>query len=181
MIRLFLLFLLILSPNCSIAAEQINISLCIQRLMGGGFSVVDNDYTKIKRHELETRTIPTIEQINTVWIDVLKDIKETEMRNKAAILLKQVVAPYSQEERETWHRQVAEADKYLADINATTPLLDTMVALRGNTKAAQVQLIKDSQLAFEQTVGTILGWQQNRIDAIKAALTLEQVEAITWE
>ena len=162
-------------------ARDIDIAKCLRKIIPDHkFSVVDNDYTLIKKHELETRAIPTMEQITSVWLEVLKEIKEAEMRDKAALSLRQIVAPYSQEERETWHRQVAEAEAYLADPNATTLMLDALVAQRGNTKLDQATRIRGNRIVFEMAVGTILGIQQSKLDIIAAATTVEEVEAVTW-
>lgn len=110
----------------------------------------------------------------------VKTRKELEIRNAADAYLEQIVTPYHPKERETWHRQVAESEAYLADSNAPTPMIDAIVAQRGNTKLDQATRISNNRLAFETAVGTVLGRQQNRLDLIAMATTVEEFEAITW-
>jgi len=114
-------------------------------------------------------------------IPYLKSIKKQEMRDIGAGIFKSIVSPYSPEERETWHRQVSEAEAYLVDPLSSTPLLDALVLARGNTKEDQATRIVTNKLAFENMAGSILGNQQKKIDLIDAAMTVAEVESITWE
>ena len=76
---------------------------------------------------------------------------------EASRRLRGAVEKYSPEERETWPEQVAEANAYLADSTAATPLLSAIATARGITvqaMAERVLLLRDQHKA---DVARILG------------------------
>ena len=110
----------------------------------------------------------------------LKKEKERQIRKGGADIMLAITTPYTAEERDTWPIQVAEAKAYDADNNASIPMIDALVAGRGNTKADQVARILANEAAFKMAVGQILGIQQAKIDLVHAATTTAEVVAVTW-
>lgn len=84
----------------------------------------------------------------------------SDVRAEGARRLSMVAASYPLAERETWHKQLAEAEAYSLSQLAATPLLDAYVASSGETKAQIVARIIANDLAFSAATGAILGAQR---------------------
>lgn len=107
--------------------------------------------------------------------------KEAEIREWADEVMESIVTPYKPKERETWHRQVAEAEAYNINPSAPTPMLSALVLERGNTVADQAARILGNKAAFETAIGTIIGKQENRLDQIyNVNVTISSVRAVNW-
>ena len=92
----------------------------------------------------------------------------------------ELVAQYPQMERESWPQQEKEARAYLADPTAATPLLDALATARGVAKDVVAQKIVAKADAFAAAAGALIGKRQALEDAISAATTIEELEAISW-
>lgn len=91
---------------------------------------------------------------------------EQQIRNKYSVLMEQVVAPYSDKERETWPTQLKEADLWLNNNDADVPLINSMAVSRGITVELLVSKIKENESAYRTIIGSILGQQQKELDIL---------------
>ena len=80
-------------------------------------------------------------------------------------------------ERDTFHKQLAEAQAWTADPLTLTPLLDAIIAHSGEAKAELAAAIIANSAALEAAVGALLGKKRVHLDAIYALLTVEDVKA----
>jgi hypothetical protein len=103
-----------------------------------------------------------------VILDTTEKKKEQQcaIRQKYAMLMAQVVSPYTQIERETWFTQLSEANMYLADPTAVTPLITAMAAQRNVLLSDLVTWIKENEAAYRTAIGTLLGMQQKELDEL---------------
>ncbi len=109
-----------------------------------------------------------------------RDLVESRIRAEGSSRLQAIAAPYSEEERESWHKQEKEARAWLEDSSVSTPLLSAMAASRGISLEDMVLKVMENVETFEQASGAILGTQQKLLDELAAAQTLEEIEAIAW-
>lgn len=94
--------------------------------------------------------------------------------------MSQLVAGYPEREISSWPRQEKEARAYLADAAAPTPLLDSLSAARGVSKDIIAQKIVEKADAFAKAAGALIGKRQALEDAINAATTTAELEAVVW-
>lgn len=87
---------------------------------------------------------------------------------------------YPQAEIQSWPQQVKEADAYTADSQTPVPLLETIAAQRNLTVADLVQRVHAKVNAYAQASGYLIGKRQVLEDAIDAAASMQQLEAIVW-
>ena len=109
-----------------------------------------------------------------------KTLKLQEIITNFEQSLGQLANSYPQLERESWPQQEKEARAYLADPTASTPLLDALSAARGITKDTLAQKIVVKADQYTQAAGALIGKRQALEDAIDAATTITEVEAIKW-
>ena len=102
--------------------------------------------------------VPTEEQLNA--------LAAKRIRERYAIFMDSIAKPYSKTEQLTWDAQVKEADAYLADNQAATPLLTTMATHRGVTLEDLVTWVKENEMVFRIAIGTLLGQQQRELDLL---------------
>ena len=102
--------------------------------------------------------IPTEEQ--------LKALAAKRIREKYALLMDAIVKPYTKTEQLTWDAQVKEADAYIVNNQAATPMLTTMATHRGVTLEDLVTWVKENEMAFRIAIGTLLGQQQRELDIL---------------
>jgi len=95
-----------------------------------------------------------------------KLLDERQIRLHYATLMAQVVSPYTQIERETWFTQLSEANMYLADPTAVTPLITAMATQRNVLLSDLVTWIKENEAAYRTAIGTLLGMQQKELDEL---------------
>lgn len=91
-----------------------------------------------------------------------------------------ISAGYPSSEVLSWPKQEAEARAFTADAEAVTPLLDSLAAARGISKAELASRIIAKADLFAQLSGAIIGKRQgleDQIDAIRDGLTPEELEA----
>jgi len=113
-------------------------------------------------------------------IDRALAMKEDQIRSEGSHRLQAIAAPYSDEERESWHKQEKEARAWLGDPTVSTPLISAMASSRGITLEDMVLKVMENVELFEQAAGAILGTQQKLLDELAVAQTLEEIEAISW-
>ena len=89
------------------------------------------------------------------------------IRKSYASQIVSITAPYSKEETATWFIQVEEANAYLADNNAETPMLTAMATAREISLLELVTKIKENDTTFRAAIGTLLGRQQKEIDSLQ--------------
>lgn len=86
-------------------------------------------------------------------------ISEYLVRQEAGRRLKNLARPYVSEERETWHKQIKEAEALIADPEASAPLLSRRAAARGMTLIAYAANVLAKDDAFSAASGDILAAQ----------------------
>jgi hypothetical protein len=106
--------------------------------------------------------------------------KEQEIRAEGDRRLMLLAKPYGPGERETWAIQAAEAEAWIRDNAAPTPMVDQIAANRGISKTVLVELIMENNSLFRTASGAILGQQQALLDRLYACTTIAAVEAIRW-
>ncbi|MAR74350.1 hypothetical protein [Halomonas sp.] len=95
--------------------------------------------------------------------------------------LASIRSEYPESEQMTWDKQEREARAFLADSATATPLLDAVATGRGMDKAELATRIIAKADAWIQASGLATGKRQALEDQVKAAETVEAVEAISWE
>lgn len=91
-------------------------------------------------------------------------VTEAMVRDEGARRLAVIASAYRPEERETWHKQLAEAKAYSLDALVVTPFLSAMAAGSGETRAQIVTRILANDLAFSIASGTVIGSQRALIE-----------------
>jgi hypothetical protein len=102
--------------------------------------------------------VPTEEQLFA--------IESMKIRQRYAILMDDIVKPYTKTEQLTWDTQVKEADAYLLDNQADVPMISALAQNRGVALADLVTWIKDNEVLYRVAVGTLLGQQQAELDQL---------------
>ncbi len=91
-----------------------------------------------------------------------------------------ISAGYPSSEVLSWPKQEAEARAWTADNQAVTPLLDSLAAARGISKAELASRVIAKADLFAQLSGAIIGKRQgleDQLDTISDGLTAEELEA----
>lgn len=99
-------------------------------------------------------------------LTVKRTVLAQNIRDKYSILMKAIVDPYSQNERETWATQLTEANDWLADNTATVPMISAMATARGITVETLVTKIKENEQTYRTSIGQLLGQQQKELDTL---------------
>lgn len=81
----------------------------------------------------------------------------------------------------TWTLQAIEAKAWYADKSADTPTLDAIAEARGIPAEVLKQKAYEKAIKFELLTAHIAGLRQAAEDKIKAAKTVEDVQAITYD
>ena len=102
--------------------------------------------------------VPTEKQL--IAVEALK------IRQRYARMMDDIVKPYTKTEQLTWDSQVKEADSYLLDNQASTPLISALAQNRGVALADLVTWIKENEAAYRIAIGTLLGQQQRELDLL---------------
>lgn len=111
----------------------------------------------------------------------IREPKAMEIRAEGSRRLLALANPYSAEERETWITQQREAEAWLLDNSAPTPMLDAMATNRGITKAVLVGKIMENVGLFRTVAGSILGEQQRLLDLVYGTASFDSMQAVSWE
>lgn len=130
------------------------------------------DTTKLDQYRVEGGRVvePTLADA--------KAAKSAEILTGSDAAMDAITSTYSENEKLSWPKQEAEAKALLADPNAPAPLLRGIADTRG----IALTVLRDNVLAnveaSEALTALILGTQQKYEDAVKAATTVEEVQAI---
>lgn len=89
-----------------------------------------------------------------------------------------VSASYPQFEIDSWQDQEREARAWLLDSNALTPTLSGIASARGLTMVDLCQRVIVKADAFRPYIAAIIGQRQALEDALDAAITPAEIEAI---
>ncbi len=89
-----------------------------------------------------------------------------------------VTSGYTDKSIETWDLQRSEALAYDADVNAPTPLVDSLAIARGITKEDLVGRILAKATAFAGVMGALLGNQQRIEDLVALAVDADDMEEL---
>lgn len=111
-------------------------------------------------------------------LEELRASKLSEINSAYDKTMSSVVATYPDMEVLTFDKQEQEARAWLVDNSASTPLIDALAQGRGIDKAELVQRIIAKADAFALATGYLTGQRQRYEDTLKAAKTIEAVEAI---
>lgn len=114
-------------------------------------------------------------------IEAVRESKLAEMNRAFEALAAQLTEGYPPGEQLTWEVQRQEALAWQADDAAPTPFLDQMAAARGIDPAEMRQKTLAQALLFLAHSAVLVGTRQNRRDAVLAAETIEELNAVTWE
>lgn len=113
----------------------------------------------------------------TKTLDELKQDKINEATKFYDNMINSTLIDVADFERTTWEPQRAEWIRYQDDVLANTPYCDALSASRGITKELLMTKIGNNLL----NGATVQGLLRSKIDLIKAALTEEDLRAITFE
>jgi hypothetical protein len=103
-----------------------------------------------------------------------------QIRNEGSSRLSTLAGPYQGPERETWSIQMTEAEAWLINMQAPTPLLTALAVNRGITIDALVGKVMENVQLFRAVSGVILGQQQALLDRIYTTQNITDLLAITW-
>ena len=92
--------------------------------------------------------------------------EEVTIRQKYALLMKQVIKPYSDEERETWPTQLSEALDWTVDNTVEVPLLASIASDRGIPLSLLVDKVMENNRKYRSAIGSLLGQQQKELDEL---------------
>lgn len=90
-------------------------------------------------------------------------------------------AGYPEGEQQSWDKQETEARALTANPAAPVPLLSALAAGRGIAVADLAARIIMKSDQFAAYSGAVIGKRQKCEDAVAAATTIAQVDAVTWE
>lgn len=145
------------------------------RVDGKGWRAV-NSAAECDQDEAYSATEPVlVPSASSAIIDKLASISATCEAEIATIS-----TGYPASEVLSWPKQEAEARAWTADNQAVTPLLDSLAAARGISKAELASRVIAKADLFAQLSGAIIGKRQgleDQIDAISDGLTAEELEA----
>lgn len=91
-----------------------------------------------------------------------------------------LTATYPQAEIQSWPQQVKEVDAFVADSSTPVPLLAMIAAQRGLEVNELVQRVLAKVSAYAQASGYLIGRRQALEDAIDAAASIAELEAVEW-
>lgn len=107
-----------------------------------------------------------------------KRAKLNEINAATDVALNSLKFGLSDGEVRSWDTQVREAERWLADNGASVPLLDAMVAKRGDTIADLVAKVMEKAALYSLVSGDIIGQCQACEKLISDATDVAEVEAI---
>jgi hypothetical protein len=136
-----------------------------------------------KGGDLIVREIIDSEEVDEVArFDATKALKQKEIVDGANALMESLAAEYGPMERATWDQQYDEAVEYLVDTTVPAPpLLYAIATARGMGVETLAQRIVANRSAWVDLSGAIVGQRLAYQDALDAATTVEEVQAIVVE
>lgn len=81
----------------------------------------------------------------------------------------------------TWDIQKNEAEKWQADYDAATPFIDGLALARGIDRNELLQKVINKVKVYNEYMAALTGERQRYEDSLKAAATIDEVEAVVWE
>lgn len=108
----------------------------------------------------------------------LKDAKRAEISGNADAFLASLAIEYGVYEKLTWDQQALEADALLADPDAPAPLVRAIAQARGMSALEMAQRIAANRAQWVALSGAVVGKRLAYQDALDAAQTVEEVNAI---
>lgn len=87
---------------------------------------------------------------------------------------------YPEHEVASWPQQVKEAEAYLSNPATLTPLLSSIGAARGIEIGDLAGRVIGKMDGYALATGAIIGRRQAAEDRLENALTIEDVESVTW-
>lgn len=127
---------------------------------------------------------PTAEALAAAWATAsLAQAKAAQVQvinDACQAALATITAPYPPSEALTWDQQLAEAQAYTANNSASTPMLSAICAASGKALAELAARVLALNAQFKAAVGAAIGKRQSLTAQIKAATTVEEVQAIAW-
>jgi hypothetical protein len=133
-----------------------------------GAAMIDNfdnleDFAPVEITPLEFNTAFVSEEANST--PALVAFQST-VRDFYAQKMKDLVTPYTLEERETWFIQLKEAQDWTANNAAPTPMLTAIANARSSNVASMVEGVITKNTQYTTAVGTVLGEQQAVIESL---------------
>lgn len=117
---------------------------------------------------------------DTEIVTALRTQKITGMDAAYNAAVNPISAQYPATERDSWGKQEAEARAYAASNTAITPLLSAIATARGLTVADLAARVIAKADDYSTFAGALIGRRQARMDAIAAATTADEIDAVTW-
>lgn len=111
-------------------------------------------------------------------LDNAKAIKLDEINAKCEDALRALHAGYPDGERATFDQQIGEAKAFLDNDKASCPMLTALSKARGLSMGELARRVLAHAEAFSVAAGTIMGRRQGYADALHAATTEADVNAI---
>ena len=111
-------------------------------------------------------------------LDSVKAVKLAEINRAYESTLAALTPTYPNSERLTFNKQEEEARAWDKDNTAPTPLLDALAAGRQMDKAELVRRVLVKADAFTVASGLLTGQRQRMEDALEAAASVEEAQAI---
>ena len=139
------------------------------------FDLGNEDYAAYQRW-LSTGNTP--QPVSLLNISDSKSAKQREIANAADTFLSSMAQEYGAYEKLTWDQQALEADALLADAESPAPLVRAIAQARGMTALEMAQRIAANRAQWVALSGAVVGKRLAYQDALDAAQTVEEVNAI---
>lgn len=145
-------------------------------------AILDGQVARFSNDQWVVETIPVAAPITPAvpTLDDVQRLKITEIELAAELAIAPITSVYPLAERDTWPIQEAEAAAWSVNPSAPTPMLDAIAAQRGMTIADLVASVQTKAAGFKALAGATFGKRKAKIDQVNAAITVEDVNAITW-
>ncbi len=114
------------------------------------------------------------------FIDMLKEYALSLINSKFEEAMDDIRKKYPQLEMLSWDNQEREARAFVADNNASTPLLDQISAIRNIDKTELANRIIAKADAYKTLVGQAIGKRQLLEDMIGMAASVDELKGIKW-
>lgn len=143
----------------------------------------DSDYTYdtqwvkdgiVYREENVTDPVFREAELFPVW----KDNKQTEIKDGADTALAEPAARFSMREQVSWAQQAYEAREWEADNTFVTPMIDGIISVTKEDKAAFCANVIANETEWSQIAGPVFGQRQVYTDQLNAATTCADIKAI---
>lgn len=140
---------------------------------GSQDNLIADDMSPISNEELEKLRAPTLEQA--------KSRKLAELKAAADAEVAPILAEYPEVEIKTWDSQEREARAWAADSTSPTPTLYGIAQTRGKSISYLAPKVIQKADDYRQLASNVSGKRQGLADAVEAATTVAEVEAIIWQ